>query len=61
MQVNLLLQAHLSRMELPAELAGDAESVVVRAVRLVAACVDVLSSNGWLSPALAAMELAQVF
>ena len=24
------------------------------------ACVDVLSSNGWLSPAIAAMELAQM-
>lgn len=24
------------------------------------ACVDVLSSNGWLSPALCAMELAQM-
>uniref|UniRef100_A0A671PW09 Activating signal cointegrator 1 complex subunit 3 n=1 Tax=Sinocyclocheilus anshuiensis TaxID=1608454 RepID=A0A671PW09_9TELE len=31
-----------------------------QAVRLIQACVDVLSSNGWLSPALAAMELAEM-
>lgn len=27
---------------------------------MIQACVDVLSSNGWLSPAVAAMELAQM-
>lgn len=31
-----------------------------QAVRLIQACVDVLSSNGWLSPAVASMEFAQM-
>ena len=35
-------------------------SLSVQAIRLIQACVDVLSSNGWLSPALTAMELAQM-
>ncbi|KAF0763286.1 putative U5 small nuclear ribonucleoprotein 200 kDa helicase [Aphis craccivora] len=59
-KVNLLLQAHLSRLQLGAELQGDTEVILARAIRLIQACVDVLSSNGWLSPAVAAMELAQM-
>lgn len=59
-KANLLLQAHLSRMQLSAELQGDTELILSKAIRLIQACVDVLSSNGWLSPAIAAMELAQM-
>lgn len=39
---------------------GDTELILAKAIRLIQACVDVLSSNGWLSPAIAAMELAQM-
>nr|XP_022917935.1 putative U5 small nuclear ribonucleoprotein 200 kDa helicase isoform X2 [Onthophagus taurus] len=59
-KTNLLLQAHLCRFQLGAELQGDTEAVLSKAIRLIQACVDVLSSNGWLSPAVAAMELAQM-
>ncbi|CAH1101603.1 unnamed protein product [Psylliodes chrysocephalus] len=59
-KTNLLLQAHLCRLQLGAELQGDTETVLSKAIRLIQACVDVLSSNGWLSPAVAAMELAQM-
>lgn len=59
-KTNLLLQAHLSRLQLSAELQSDTEEILKKAIRLIQACVDVLSSNGWLSPALTAMELAQM-
>uniref|UniRef100_A0A8C9NQL5 U5 small nuclear ribonucleoprotein 200 kDa helicase n=1 Tax=Serinus canaria TaxID=9135 RepID=A0A8C9NQL5_SERCA len=64
-KTNLLLQAHLSRMQLSPHPWLSLTIPVclcpcVQAIRLIQACVDVLSSNGWLSPALAAMELAQM-
>uniref|UniRef100_A0A183BS22 Helicase ATP-binding domain-containing protein n=1 Tax=Globodera pallida TaxID=36090 RepID=A0A183BS22_GLOPA len=59
-KVNLLLHAHLMRIQLSAELTKDTDWVVLKTVRLVQACVDVLSSNGWLSPAIHAMELSQM-
>ncbi|GMT33326.1 hypothetical protein PFISCL1PPCAC_24623 [Pristionchus fissidentatus] len=59
-KVNLLIHAHLSRIQLSAELNKDMETVVLKSVRLVQACVDVLSSNGWLSPAIHSMELSQM-
>lgn len=59
-KTNLLLQAHMSRMQLSAELQSDTEEILGKAIRLIQACVDVLSSKGFLSPGLAAMELAQM-
>ncbi|CDS42389.1 U5 small nuclear ribonucleoprotein 200 kDa [Echinococcus multilocularis] len=59
-KANLLLQAHLSRISLSTELQGDTDKLLVCTVRLIQACVDVLSSNSWLGPALAAMEFSQM-
>lgn len=59
-KANLLIQAHLSRLQLGAELQVDTEFILSKSIRLMQACVDVLSSNGWLSPAVGAMELAQM-
>jgi pre-mRNA-splicing helicase BRR2 len=59
-KTNILLQAHFSRMQLPPDLHSDQTMVVGRVIPLLQACVDVISSNGWLSPALAAMELSQM-
>jgi pre-mRNA-splicing helicase BRR2 len=59
-QVNALLQCHFSRQPLGSDLASDQKSVVRESVRLLQAIVDVISSNGWYNPALAAMELSQM-
>ena len=56
----LLLQAHLSRMPVAGDLAMDQKSVLREVLKLVQAMVDVLSSSGWLKPALAAMEVSQM-
>ena len=50
----------MSRLTITAELQKDTNTILVTSIRLIQACVDVLSTNGWLSPALAAMELAQM-
>ena len=40
------------------ELLADQQRVVGEAVRLLAAIVDVLATNEWLAPCLAAMEVS---
>mmetsp|Transcript_34715 Transcript_34715/g.87733 ORF Transcript_34715/g.87733 Transcript_34715/m.87733 type:complete len:2149 (+) Transcript_34715:158-6604(+) len=56
----LLLQAHFSRLNLAGDLTLDQKTVLHDTIRLVQAMVDVISSSGWLKPALAAMEVAQM-
>ncbi|KAI9105295.1 Sec63 Brl domain-containing protein [Phlyctochytrium arcticum] len=59
-KTNILLQAHFSRVHLPPDLESDQKVVLGKVVRLIQACVDVISSNGWLAPCLAAMDLCQM-
>eukprot|EP01120_Amphizonella_sp_Union-15-10_P011280 TRINITY_DN473_c0_g1_i1.p1 TRINITY_DN473_c0_g1~~TRINITY_DN473_c0_g1_i1.p1 ORF type:complete len:330 (-),score=66.96 TRINITY_DN473_c0_g1_i1:26-922(-) len=59
-KANILLQAHFSRRKLSPDLASDQKFVIAQASKLLSAMVDVISSNGWLSPALACMELSQM-
>jgi pre-mRNA-splicing helicase BRR2 len=59
-KTNILLQAHFSRVQLPPDLQSDQTLILERVIPLLQACVDVISSNGWLSPALSTMELSQM-
>ncbi|KAF8320257.1 Sec63-domain-containing protein [Clavulina sp. PMI_390] len=55
----LLLQAHFSRLQLPPDLASDQTFILGKILNLLAACVDVMSSNAQLN-ALDAMDLSQM-
>lgn len=55
----LLLQAHFSRLQLPPDLAIDQSLVLSRVLNLLAATVDVMSSNAYLN-ATGAMDLSQM-
>ena len=59
-KVNILLQCHFSRKELPIDLEEDQKLVLAKVPELLQAMVDIISSNGWLRPAIAAMELSQM-
>ncbi|KAL3923274.1 MAG: hypothetical protein SGILL_001748 [Bacillariaceae sp.] len=60
MKTLVLLQCHFSRTPISADLRVDQREILKDAPKLVQAIVDVISSNGWLKPALAAMELSQM-
>lgn len=57
---NILLQAHFSRIQLPPDLESDQKLILSKIIQQIYACVDVISSHGWLSPAIAAMEFSQM-
>ncbi|PKC16297.1 Sec63-domain-containing protein [Rhizophagus irregularis] len=59
-KTNMLLQAHFSRTQLPPDLQSDQTAVLGKVIPLIQSIVDVISSSGWLKPALASMELAQM-
>jgi pre-mRNA-splicing helicase BRR2 len=55
-----LLHAHFNRTPISTDLATDQRFVLEHAVRLLQGLVDVISSCGWLTPALLSMELSQM-
>jgi len=59
-KANILLQSHFSRKMVNSDLRSDQKLVLSDSIRLIQSIVDVISSNGWLKPALAAMELSQM-
>jgi pre-mRNA-splicing helicase BRR2 len=56
----VLLQSHFSRNTVSPDMRSDQQIVLKESVTLLQAIIDVISSNGWLKPALAAMELSQM-
>lgn len=58
-KTNVLLQAHFSRLQVPADLAADQIVILGRVVKLLSACVDVMSSEGYLN-AMKAMDMTQM-
>lgn len=56
----ILLQCHFDRKTLTADFAWDQKIILEQALRLISAIVDVMSSNGWLKPAILAIQLSQM-
>ena len=59
-KAQLLLNAHFTRTPITTDLSSDQKFILEHAVRLLQGLVDVISSCGWLTTALSAMELSQM-
>ena len=55
----ILLQAYFSRIKLPIDLANDCNKIIEKVLPIVYACVDTLSSEGYLN-ALNVMDISQM-
>ncbi|KAG4304942.1 hypothetical protein PORY_001617 [Pneumocystis oryctolagi] len=55
----ILLQAHFSRFQLPTDLVADQTLILQKIMNLLSACVDVMSSEGYLNSSYP-MELSQM-
>lgn len=58
-KVFVLLQAHFARLTLPVDLEMDQHLILTKVLKLLSACVDVMSSNAFLN-AIIPMELSQM-
>jgi pre-mRNA-splicing helicase BRR2 len=56
----LLLQSYFCRRPLGTDLGVDLKFILEKSIKLIQALVDVISSQSWLKPALASMELSQM-
>ena len=56
----VLLQCHFGRIPISSDLLWDQRIILEITTRLIQAMVDVISSEGWLKPALLAMQLSQM-
>lgn len=59
-KANILLQAHFSRIPLSSDFIYDQKIILEKAIKLLPALVDVISSSGWLKPAILSMHLSQM-
>lgn len=59
-KVNVLLQSHIKRLPLPPDMKSDLKDILQNSTRFIQALVDVITSNGWLKPALSCMDLSQM-
>jgi len=58
-KTHLLLQQHFSRSALSTQ-KQDLDIILSKSLPLVHSIVDIIASNGWLKPAISAMELSQM-
>jgi pre-mRNA-splicing helicase BRR2 len=59
-KVNALLYAHFSRIPITGYLVIEQQSILLTCTRLIYALVDIIATEGWLAPLIAAMELSQM-